>query len=148
MKKVTVVFADDNPDMLAVIQEMLRSQYDIVATASDGESLVSAVIQHQPNVIITDISMPGLNGIEAAIKILELYPDSKIVLLTVNRDHTLVEQALAAGVMGYVLKLHAGEDLIPAINEALQGRGYVSSAIKYQGRILVDNPSDERDLLD
>lgn len=133
MKKVTVVFADDNPDMLAVIQEMLKPRYDIVATANEGDSLVSAAIEHRPNVIVTDISMPGLNGIEAAIKILDLYPDSKIVLLTVTRDHALVEQALAAGILGYVLKLHAGEDLIPAINEALQGRRYVSAAIKYQG---------------
>ena len=147
MKKVTVLLADDNPDMLCVIQEMLRPGFDVIATANDGYSLVAAVVEHRPDIIITDISMPGMNGIEAAGKILKLQPKSKIVMLTINRDLLLVDKALSLGALGYVLKMTAGEDLLHAINQALQGNRYVSPAIKYQGSVPIDKSSGQHRIL-
>ena len=95
----------------------------------DGEALVAAVRKHRPDVIVADISMPGLNGIEAARQILEDDEDAAIVLLTMHADEVYATSALEAGVLGYVLK-HAGpEELLRAIGDALRGRVYVAPAI-------------------
>jgi DNA-binding NarL/FixJ family response regulator len=133
VRRITVLLADDNPDILSIIQEMLTPTFDVVALARDGESLVAAAEEHDPDIIVTDISMPGLNGIDAAKQILERDPRSKIVMLTVNRDRTLAESALASGALGYVLKLYAGEELIHAVRQAMEGRKFVSPVLYADG---------------
>jgi DNA-binding NarL/FixJ family response regulator len=95
----------------------------------DGQSLISAADTFQPDVIVTDISMPRLNGIEAARLIIQKNPASRIILLTVYKDSTLLEQGLSAGALGYVLKLKADEELSLAINSALEDKRFVSSEV-------------------
>lgn len=125
-----VLVADDNDDVLRDIRDLLEPEFDVIGTVGDGNSLVSAAEEFKPDVIIADISMPDLSGIEAAAKILEINPDSRIVLLTAHNDSALVDEGMAVGALGYVIKLNAGEDLARAINEAVRGRRFLSSVIR------------------
>ncbi len=121
-----VLLADDNEEMLNDVEELLASDFDIVGKATDGVSAVEAAIRLMPDLIVTDLAMPGLSGIEASRKMLTTHPDIPIVLLTLHNDARLVEQALSVGIRGYVHKLTAAEELIPALYCALRGQTFVS----------------------
>jgi len=121
-----VLLADDNEEMLNDVEELLTSDFEIVGKATDGVSAVEAAIRLMPDLIVTDLTMPGLSGIEASRKMLTTHPDIPIVLLTLHNDARLVEQALSVGIRGYVHKLTAAEDLIPALYCALRGQTFVS----------------------
>ena len=95
----------------------------------DGQALVSAAGQLSPDVIVTDISMPGVDGITAATAILRRNPTARIVFVTVHGDASLVERGLSTGALGYVLKLAAGDELVPAVRAALRSERYVSRAL-------------------
>ena len=92
----------------------------------DGRALVSAAERLSPDVIVSDISMPGLDGIAAATVILRRNPAARIIFVTVHGDPCLVERGLATGALGYVLKLAAGDELVPAVHAALRGERHVS----------------------
>ncbi len=98
----------------------------MLATVGDGQALVKAAMQLAPDAIVTDISMPGLDGIDAAVLIRRRNPDARIVLVTVHRDRILVQRGLSAGALGYVLKDAAGDELVAAVHAALVGERYVS----------------------
>src|SRR5215813_1519926 len=115
--------------MLDDIRVMLESEFDVVGAVGDGQALISAADTFKPDVIITDISMPRLNGIEAARLIIQKNPASRIILLTVYNDSALLEQGLSAGAMGYVLKLKADEELSLAIHNALEDKRFVSPGV-------------------
>jgi DNA-binding NarL/FixJ family response regulator len=108
---------------------VLEPEFDVIATVSDGNALVNAVTTLTPDVIVTDIARPGLDGITAASEILQRHPMARIVFVTVHNNAELVQKGLATGALGYVLKLTAGEELIPAIHAALQGQQHVSPLI-------------------
>lgn len=127
MRRIRVLIADDHEEMLDDIRQLLEPEFDVVGTVGDGQSLLSAAETFQPDVIVTDISMPHLNGIEATRLIIQKNPASRIVLITVHNDQALVEQALTAGALGYVLKLKADEELALAIHSVLQDKPFVSS---------------------
>ena len=93
----------------------------------DGRALVDAAETLSPDVIVTDIGMPGLNGIEAANEILRRHPDTRIVFVTVYSDPAVVERGLAIGALGYVMKTAAGDELLPAVRGAARGERHVSS---------------------
>ena len=101
----------------------------MVELVEDGRALVSAAARLMPDVIVSDISMPGLDGIEAAVLILSNDPKTRVVLVTVCAEPVLVERAFAAGVLGYVLKDAAADDLVAAVDAALTGKRYVSRAL-------------------
>ena len=124
--RMRVLLADDNEEMLNDVEELLTSDFEIVGKATDGVSAVEAAIRLMPDLIVTDLAMPGLSGIEASRKMLTTHPDIPIVLLTLHNDARLVEQALSVGIRGYVHKLTAAEDLIPALYCALRGQTFVS----------------------
>ena len=127
-----LLLADDHPDVLEEIRGLLTSEFDVVGTARDGNSLIEAARSLSPDIVVTDIRMPVLNGIEAGRIILHLDLCKAVVVLTVYKDYQLVQTALEAGIFGYVLKENAGEDLISAIRAALEGRVYVSPALAFQ----------------
>ena len=129
MQRPTVVLADDHRGTAEQLCTMLQAHFDVVAVVEDGHALVSAAANFTPDVIVTDISMPGLDGIEASELIRRSEPDARIVLVTVHADPILVKHCLAAGALGYVLKDAAGDELVPAIYAALRGERYVSSAL-------------------
>ena len=116
-----VILADDHPEIVEDLRALVEPEFEVVATVADGHALVVAAETLTPDVIVTDIAMPGLNGITAAARILRRNPAARIVFVTVYNDPVLVQKGLATGALGYVLKLTAGDDLLPAIRAALRG---------------------------
>jgi DNA-binding NarL/FixJ family response regulator len=119
--------ADDHPAILNDLCALLVPEFEVIATVEDGYALLAAAEALAPDVIVTDIAMPGLDGIAAASEILRKNPAARIVFVTVHDDVELVKKGLAIGVLGYVLKLTAGEDLVPAIHAALRGMRHLPS---------------------
>lgn len=126
MRKIRILLADDHRRLLEIVQGLLEPTFDVVRCVKDGESLVEAAGKLQPDVIVTDISMPKLNGIEAADRLRESGSSSKIVFLTVHADPDFVQAALKTGALAYVAKLRINTDLVVAIGEAVAGRMFVS----------------------
>ena len=130
MKRWRVLLADDHDIVIEGLRRVLdQPDLEIVGVAKDGRSLLQAVKLARPDVVIADITMPLLNGIDAARQIRNTSPGVKIVFLTMHPDVTFATEALAAGGSGYVLKSSAGEELTVAIREAMAGRTYVSQSI-------------------
>jgi DNA-binding NarL/FixJ family response regulator len=128
--RTRVLLVDDHPPVLKQIQNLLAGEFDIVGVADDGETMIAGAAELKPDLIVADIAMPRLDGIEASRRILKDQPRLPIILLTMQNDRQIMQQALRVGVRGYVLKLTAGEDLIPAMREALEGRTFVSSFVE------------------
>jgi DNA-binding NarL/FixJ family response regulator len=129
---IRVLLVDDHEAVLERIRRLLSSEFQVVATASNGLEMVSAHAKHLPDVIVADVAMQGLSGIEASRRVLSYTPETPIVMLTMHREPEVVQKAFDAGVLGYVHKLTAGEDLIPAIHSALEGKRFVSDSCKQQ----------------
>jgi two-component system, response regulator PdtaR len=121
-----ILLADDHRRILELTRDLLEPTFDVVRCVEDSESLVEAAGKLQPSVIVTGISMPKLNGIEAASRLRESGCASKIVFQTVHADSDLVQAALNAGALGYGLKLRINSDLLFAIEVAPAGRILVS----------------------
>ena len=126
MDRMRVLLADDHPRILSRLTDLLEPEFKVIAVVGDGQSLIETAKSLQPDLIITDISMPILSGIEAAKKILQRTPQTKIIFLTVHTDPDDVREALELGAVGYVFKSRLVSDLRSAIVEALDGRTYVS----------------------
>jgi DNA-binding NarL/FixJ family response regulator len=124
-----VLLADDHMETAEQLRSLLQPEFDVVAVVNDGRALVSAAARLAPDVIVTDISMPGLDGLEACTLIRRDNPAARIVLVTVHCEPVLVQGSFAAGALGYVLKDAAGDDLVAAVHAALAGEHYVSRAL-------------------
>jgi len=123
---VKILLADDHRYLLEVIRALLEPTFSVVGCVEDGESLVEAATRLQPDVVVIDISMPKLNGIDAANRLRESGSSPKVVFLTVHAGHDFVEAALRTGALAYVSKFRINSDLLVAIEEALAGRIFVS----------------------
>jgi DNA-binding NarL/FixJ family response regulator len=121
-----VVLADDLKPVLSAIAGLLEGSFEIVAMASNGTTALEAILALGPDVAVLDISMPGMSGIEVARELRSRGNRAKIVFLTVHEDVDILATCVAAGGLGYVVKVLMETDLIPAMNEALAGRKYVS----------------------
>jgi DNA-binding NarL/FixJ family response regulator len=121
-----VVIAEDHAQTAERLRKMLRPEFEVVASVQDGAALVEAEARLSPDVIVTDVAMPGVDGIEAVTRIRLNNPNARIVLVTVHAERMLVEAGLAAGALGYVLKDRAGDELVPAVRAALVGNQYLS----------------------
>ena len=124
--RVRILLADDHKEIRDRVVRLLEPEFEVVGTVADGNALVSASAQLKPDVCVIDISMPQLNGIEAAIKMRENGSEARIVFLTVNEDSDFVRAALGAGALGYVVKSRMASDLCAAINGAISGHLFVS----------------------
>ena len=134
-QRVRVLVADDHLAVAECLRAVLEPEFNVIATVGDGNALVAAAVALTPDVIVTDIAMPGLDGIAAAGEILRRHPRARIVFVTAHNDAELVQKGLAIGALGYVLKLTAGEELVPAIHAALRGKKHVSPLLANgQGR--------------
>jgi len=120
-----VLLADDHPALLEATTTLLKRQFDVVGTTTDGATLVAEALRLFPDVIVADITMPVLSGIDAAHRLRESAFSAKIVFLTVHSEEQFVKACLAEGALGYVLKSHMKAHLIPAIQAALVGQTYV-----------------------
>ena len=120
-----VLLADDNPDLLKAEIALLSPDFDVVGTAADGAALVTEALRLHPDVIVTDISMPILNGIDALHKLREFGSKAKFVFVTVHSAEEFVEACVEAGALGYVRKLWLKHHLLPAIKAVLADQSYV-----------------------
>jgi DNA-binding NarL/FixJ family response regulator len=126
---VRVLLADDSPSMLCEACHILEHEFQIVGTVENGEELIHAAEKLQPDVVILDISMPILNGLEAARQLKREGSKARIVFLTVHEDWEFVEESFSAGAVGYVVKPRLASDLLVAIRQAAMGKTFVSPAI-------------------
>jgi len=125
----TILLADDESAMLERVRRLLESEFRVVGTAPDGEALLAAAERLKPDLILADISMPVLNGFEAARRLRSSAPATRIIFLTVQEEPEVVWEALRIGVQGYVIKRSAAQDLLAAIRAVLQGGSFVSPEV-------------------
>jgi two-component system nitrate/nitrite response regulator NarL len=130
VSKIRIVVADDHEEMLSLIKEVLQPEFEVVAAVRNGRDLLQAVKNFKPDVILADINMPEISGIEATMRIVEEDFEARIILLTMHTDRYMVEQGISAGAKGYVYKLAAVRDLVPAVYEVIQGGFYISPFMK------------------
>jgi DNA-binding NarL/FixJ family response regulator len=114
---------------------VLEHEFDVVAVVHDGYALLGAAQALVPDVIVTDIAMPGVDGVTALARIKGTHPEIRVVVITVHNDPALVQRAFEAGATGYVLKLAAGEDLPTAVKTVLAGGQYVSPQVNGQSQV-------------
>ena len=126
MARTRILLADDHKEIRDRAVRLLEPEFEVVGAVADGNALLKASAQMKPDVCVIDISMPQLNGIEAAIKLRESGSEAIIVFLTVNEDSDFVRAALRAGALGYVVKSRMATDLCAAINGAISGQLFVS----------------------
>jgi DNA-binding NarL/FixJ family response regulator len=129
MKKPRLLLADDHRIVLEGLRGILEPEFEIVGAVDDGRALVAEAQRLKPDVVVADISMPGLNGMDAARQIKRMDAHIKIVFLTMHSDVNYAAGGFDAGASGFVLKHAAPQELITAVHEALQGRTYVTPLI-------------------
>lgn len=134
MNKLRVYLVDDHPVMRNGLKALVESQSDmeVVGEAFDGEMAVRQVFELRPNVVIMDVSMPGMSGTEAAAQIHKGCPEVRVVALTAHEDRAYLQQSMTAGASGFVLKRSAADDLIGAIRHAAAGNTYVDPVVAGQ----------------
>lgn len=127
-----LMLADDNELVRRSLRNLLEGAgFNVIIEAADGEQAVSLALQHRPDVILLDLSMPHLNGIEAARRIQKSIPESRTIILTIHRDYHYVRRALEAGAHGYILKDRAVEELVRGVRQVAEGKAFVSDALSH-----------------
>jgi two-component system response regulator DegU len=124
--KLRIVVADDSQSFLEKLVSILEIEFDVVKTASNGKSSLEIIVNCQPDVVVIDLEMPGLNRIEITRELMKYSPRPAIVICSVEHDVEIVEAALNAGALGYVFKARAARDIIPAVNSVAHGQTFVS----------------------
>jgi DNA-binding NarL/FixJ family response regulator len=159
MAQPRILLADDHSFILAGIRSLLEAHYDLVGEVSDGRSLVEAALRLRPDLTILDVTMPLLNGIDAARQIKKEWPNAKLLFLTMHASTVYLREAVEAGGLGYVLKSSATEELRTAIQKVLKGQAYlapsfdrevletVQASIRKPGRSSVQLTGRQREVL-
>ena len=129
MNRARVLLADDHRVVGEGLKRILADDFDLVGVVEDGRALVAAARQLQPDVIVADISMPYLNGIDAMVQLKKSAPDVKVVILTMHQEPAYARRALDAGASGFVLKHSAPAELVMAIEAALKGQTFITPAL-------------------
>jgi DNA-binding NarL/FixJ family response regulator len=129
MSRARVLIADDHPILAEGLRSLLEPEFEVMGLVADGRALVSAARELRPDVIVADITMPSLNGIEAAAQLRDLGVPARVVFLTMHRDVAYARRAMEAGAAGFVLKHSLAAELVTAVREALRGQTYVTPLI-------------------
>jgi DNA-binding NarL/FixJ family response regulator len=127
--QIRVVLADDHQQMIEIVRQTLGAEFEIVGAVEDGKQAVNAVLTLNPDALVIDISMPVLNGLQAAKCLQTADCRAKVIFLTVYESRDFVDAAFSAGASGYVHKARLSTDLIPAIHEAMLGRTFISASL-------------------
>lgn len=146
MSAPRIVLADDHRLFAEGLAALLSPDNDIVAIVEDGEALLEAVAEHTPDIVVTDLSMPKLNGIECVRKLQESAPDVKVVLLTMHEDVALATSAMRAGASGYLLKNGGAREVLRAIEEIMDGGVHISTRIAKDVMHMLSQPEAKSEL--
>lgn len=129
-RRPTVLLADDHVIVLEGLARLLGDHgFEVVGTVRDGELLVDAATRLRPDVIVTDLSMPGLSGLDVLARLKTKHVESRVIILTMHSDAGLAARAMREGAAGFLLKECAGDELVAAIRQVLQGRVYLTPAV-------------------
>jgi len=128
VNRATIILADDHQHIATQLRYLLSETFEVVAVVGDGQALVKAAARLHPDMVVTDISMPGMDGIQAAREMLTRQPMLRIVFITVHEDIALARIAMEVG-QGYVVKASAGDELVEAVNAVLNGGRFVSASL-------------------
>lgn len=126
--KLKVVVADDNPAVLRELVSLLENEFDVVCAANNGQAALDSARRYQPDVVVLDLEMPVLNGIEATRELRKIVPSPAVVICSVETDPEIVEAVQQAGAFGYVFKMRMNRDLIAAVKLAARGESFKSSS--------------------
>lgn len=129
MAKPRIIIADDHTLLVEAFEKLLAPECDIVAKVADGRALVTAVRELHPDLVVLDVTMPLLNGLDAARQIRQMDPSVRLVFVTMNEDPDVAAEAFRAGGAAYLLKRSAGSELLTAIREAMKHRSYVTPLV-------------------
>jgi DNA-binding NarL/FixJ family response regulator len=141
MKRARIILADDHTLTLEGVRAVIEPHHEIVGMVLDGRAVVDAAVRLTPDLIILDITMPLLNGIDAAVQIKKRLPGVKLLFVTMHVNPAYLEAALSAGGNGYVLKSAAREELLEAIQSVMDGRIYVSPVLSSEHLERFQDPS-------
>ncbi len=128
-RRPRVLLADDHPMMLAGLRKLLEPEHEVVGTATDGQALLAAAEHLRPDLVVTDVEMPGLDGIEATRRLRRTAPSARVLILSIHAEPSFVRAAFAAGAWGYLTKTSAPEEIERAVREVLADRFYVSPSV-------------------
>ncbi len=129
-RRHSVLLADDHTIVIEGLERLLKEQdFDVVGAVRDGQQLVDAARRLRPEVIVTDLSMPGLTGLDVLARLKSERVESKVIVLTMHRDPDVATLAIRGGASGFLLKESAGDELLVAIRQVLQGRVYLTPAM-------------------
>lgn len=126
-----VLLADDHPLMLDGLMKLLSPDFEVVGAVMDGYALLEAARRQRPDLILVDISMPGIDGVEAARRIRALVPEARVLILSVHNEPSWIQAAFEAGAHGYLTKASAAGEIETAVREVLKGNFYVSPAVTW-----------------
>ena len=143
MPVARVLIADDHPVVLERLVALLNGGFEVVEAVTDGRRLLEAAAELRPDVVVTDLSMPGLNGLEVLSRLKAARSSAKVIVLTMYADADLATEALRLGASGFILKLFAGDELVAALNQVLQGGVYMTRGIQPPAHETYDS-ADQR----
>lgn len=130
-----VLLADDSLEIHRKVTQVIQDDVSIIGSVQTGEQAIASAIALQPDLLILDISMPGMNGIRAVSQLRQLSCGARVIFLTVHEDQDYIDAAFSAGALGYVFKSQLASDLIPAVQSVLDGNKFISSS---QGRLAAN----------
>lgn len=137
-----ILIAEDQALLLELFRRLLEAEFEIVGSVADGAALVDEAVRLEPDVIVTDVSMPRMGGIEAARRLRAILPASRVVFLTVNEDPRLAAEAFRLGAFAWVLKSSTATELVHAVREAVQGRRYLTRLVAHGKMNELPPPQD------
>jgi DNA-binding NarL/FixJ family response regulator len=145
MKLPRLILADDHALVADALSRLIAPHFEIVATVTDGRALLDSATSLKPDVILIDVAMPLMNGLDAARRLREQMPEVKLVFLTMNEDPELAIEAMAVGASGYLSKRSAGSELLKAIQAALRGKTYITPLIaKGMQESFIEDPNGKK----
>lgn len=141
MKRARILLADDHTMICSGFQKLLEPQYEVVGSVADGRALLKSAAELQPDLVLVDVGMPLLNGLDAGRELKKSMPKVKLIFVTMNPDPDVASEALRIGASGYLLKTSDGSELLRAVHDALRGISYVTPQVaRALEQNLIQNP--------
>jgi DNA-binding NarL/FixJ family response regulator len=132
MRRIRILLADDHTMICDSFQKLLEPQYEVVGSVGDGRSLLKAAVELKPDLVLVDVGMPLLNGLDAGRELKKSMPSVKLIFLTMNPDPDVASEALRIGASGYLLKNSRGAELLQAVHDVVRGTSYVTPQIRQE----------------